>query len=57
MDQRLFEALVTVRIHSTQLQGSHEADEDAAAQEVAGMETKRDTATREAAYAKAKLAS
>ena len=55
-DKPLIEALIAMRAQLAEVQGSLEAHEDAAAQEVAEVEAQRDTAIREAAYAKAKLA-
>ena len=55
-DQPLLEALITVRAQLAEVQSNLEAREDAAAQEVAAAEQQRDTAVREAAYAKARLA-
>lgn len=55
-DRPLMEALMTMRTQLTEVKGSLEARENSAAQEVAEVEAQRDTAIREAAYAKAKLA-
>ena len=55
-DKPLVEALVAMRTQLAEVQDSISARENAAAQEVAEVEAQRDTAVREAAYAKAKLA-
>ena len=55
-DQPLLEALIAVRAQLAEVQSNLEAREDAAAQDVAAAEQQRDTAIREAAYAKARLA-
>lgn len=55
-DQPLLEALIAVRAQLADVQSNLESREDAAAQEVAAAEQQRDTAIREAAYAKARLA-
>ena len=55
-DQPLLEALIAVRAQLAEVQSNLEAREDAAAQEVAAAEQQRDTAIREAVYAKARLA-
>lgn len=55
-DKPLLEALIAVRTQLAEVQSNLESREDAAAQEVAAAEQQRDTAIREAAYAKAKLA-
>lgn len=55
-DKSLIEALISMRAQLAEVQNSVSAREDAAAQEVAEVEAQRDTAVREAAYAKAKLA-
>ena len=55
-DKPLLEALISVRAQLAEVQESITARENAAAQEVAEVEAQRDTAIREAAYAKAKLA-
>lgn len=55
-DKPLLEALIAVRGQLAEVQGSLEARENAAAQEVAAVEQQRDTALREAVYAKYKLA-
>lgn len=55
-DKPLLEALIAVRAQLAEVQSNLESREDAAAQEVAAAEHQRDTAIREAAYAKARLA-
>ena len=55
-DKPLLEALIAVRAQLAEVQSNLESREDAAAQEVAAAEQQRDTAIREAAYAKARLA-
>ena len=55
-DKSLLEALIAVRAQLAEVQSNLESREDAAAQEVAAAEQQRDTAIREAAYAKARLA-
>lgn len=55
-DKPLLEALIAVRSQLAEVQSNLESREDAAAQEVAAAEQQRDTAIREAAYAKARLA-
>ena len=55
-DKPLLEALIAVRGQLAEVQSNLESREDAAAQEVAAAEQQRDTAIREAAYAKARLA-
>lgn len=55
-DKPLIEALIAMRAQLAEVQDSVSARENAAAQEVAEVEAQRDTAVREAAYAKAKLA-
>ena len=55
-DQPLLEALIAVRAQLAEVQSNLEEREDAAAQDVAAAEQQRDTAIREAAYAKARLA-
>ena len=55
-DKPLLEALIAVRTQLAEVQSNLESREDAAAQEVAAAEQQRDTAIREAAYAKARLA-
>ncbi len=55
-DQPLLEALIAVRAQLAEVQSNLESREDAAAQDVAAAEQQRDTAIREAAYAKARLA-
>ena len=55
-DKPLLEALIAVRAQLVEVQSNLESREDAAAQEVAAAEQQRDTAIREAAYAKARLA-
>ena len=55
-DKPLLEALIAVRAQLTEVQSNLEAREDAAAQDVAAAEQQRDTAIREAAYAKTRLA-
>lgn len=55
-DKTLIEALIAVRSQLAEVQESVTARENAAAQEVAELEAQRDTAIREAAYAKAKFA-
>ena len=55
-DQPLLEALIAVRAQLAEVQSNLESREDAAAQDVAAAEQQRDTAIREAVYAKARLA-
>ena len=55
-DQPLLQALIAVRAQLAEVQSNLEEREDAAAQDVAAAEQQRDTAIREAAYAKARLA-
>ncbi len=55
-DKPLLEALIAVRAQLAEVQSNLESREDAAAQDVAAAEQQRDTAIREAAYAKARLA-
>ena len=55
-DKPLLEALIAVRAQLAEVQSDLESREDAAAQDVAAAEQQRDTAIREAAYAKARLA-
>ena len=56
-DERpLVEALIAVRAQLAEVQGSVTARENLAAQQLAEIEQQRDSAIREAAYAKAKLA-
>lgn len=55
-DKPLLEALIAVRAELAEVQSNLESREDVAAQEVAAAEQQRDTAIREAAYAKARLA-
>lgn len=55
-DKPLIEALIAVRAQLAEVQDSVSARENAAAQDVAEVEAQRDSAIREAAYAKAKLA-
>ena len=55
-DKPLLEALITMRAQLSEVQSSIADRENVAAQEVAEMEQQRDSAVREAVYAKAKLA-
>ena len=55
-DEPLIEALIAVRAQLAEVQDSVSSRENAAAQQVAEVEAQRDTAIREAAYSKAKLA-
>lgn len=55
-DKPLIEALMTMRAQLAEVQSSLESRENSVAQEVAEVEAQRDTAIREAVYAKAKLA-
>ena len=55
-DKPLLEALLAMRSQLTEVQGSVESRIEAAAQQVAEVEQQRDTAIREAVYAKARLA-
>ena len=56
-DERpLIEALIAMRAQLAEIQNSVDARENIAAQEIAEVEQQRDTALREAAYARAKLA-
>ena len=55
-EKPLVEALVAMRSQLAEIQASVDSRVDAAAQQVAEVEHQRDTAIKEAAYAKAKLA-
>ena len=55
-DKPLLEALLAMRSQLSEVQGSMESRIEAAAQQVAEVEQQRDTAIREAVYAKARLA-
>ena len=55
-DKPLLEALVAMRAQLAEVQGTVDSRIEAAAQQVAEVEQQRDTAIREAVYAKARLA-